>query len=56
MNRFSDDGPERDPLDVAAESAARRLVQHEPLTEYDLDALKQWASNELREHDFAACF
>lgn len=49
------DGPARDPLQVAAEQAARRLVQHEPLADYELDALKQWASNELREIDLAEC-
>lgn len=54
MNRFSD-GPARDPLQVAAEQAAARLAFGLPLADYELDALKQWASNELREIDLAEC-
>lgn len=49
------DGPARDPLQVAAEQAAARLALGLPLADYDLDALKQWASNELREIDLAEC-
>ena len=56
MHQFSNDGPSRDPLDYAAENAAMRLTQHQPLDAYDLDALKQWASNELREIDLTERF
>ena len=50
------DGPSRDPLDVAAENAARRLLRGEPMDKIDWEALHAKAASELREldlkHDF----
>lgn len=48
---WQDDGPTRDPLDVAAENAARRLCMGEPLDAAAWDALKQKALSELQEFD-----
>ena len=48
------DGPTRDPLDVAAEQAARRLANGRPLEDFDWEALKAKATNELTEIDRAA--
>ena len=45
------DGPTRDPLDVAAEQAARRLANGLPLSDADWEALKAKATNELMEYD-----
>lgn len=50
------DGPSRDPLDVAAENAARRLLSGEEMGRIDWEALHAKAASELREldlkHDF----
>lgn len=51
MRRFSDDGPSRDPLDVAAETAARRFWLGEEMEAIDWEALQAKASAELREYD-----
>jgi hypothetical protein len=56
MNSFSDLGPSRDPLDVAAEQAAWRLATHQSLEAMDWEALQAKASYELREVDLAAHF
>jgi len=56
MNRFSDEGPRRDPLDVAAENAARHLLLGEPMQPVDWEALQAKAAAELREYDLAECF
>jgi hypothetical protein len=53
---FSDLGPSRDPLDVAAEQAAWRLATHQSLEAVDWEALQAKASYELREVDHAAHF
>jgi hypothetical protein len=53
---FSDLGPSRDPLDVAAEQAAWRLATHQSLEAMDWEALQAKASYELREVDLAAHF
>lgn len=45
------DGPERDPLDVAAENAARRLLSGEEMDRIDWEALHAKAASELREYD-----
>lgn len=45
------DGPDRDPLDYAAENAARRYVCGEAMEAVDWDALKQKATGELYEFD-----
>ena len=45
------DGPDRDPLDYAAEQAAGRLYLGEPMDAYDWDALKAKATNELHIFD-----
>lgn len=55
-NQFSEDGPSRDPLDVAAENAAWRLATHQSLESRDWEALHARASVELREIDFAVHF
>lgn len=51
-----DEGPIRDPLDVAAEEAARRLFSGEQMYRIDWEALHAKAASELREldlkHDF----
>lgn len=50
------DGPSRDPLDVAAENAACRLLSGEEMGRIDWEALHAKAASELREldlkHDF----
>lgn len=51
--RAESDGPERDPLDVAAEAAAKRLADGLSLDAYDWEALKAKATSELIEHDEA---
>lgn len=45
------DGPSRDPLDVASENAARRLLSGEPMDKVDWEALHAKAASELREYD-----
>lgn len=45
------DGPACDPLLHAARSAARKLWSGEVMEEYDLDALKQYATSELIDLD-----
>jgi hypothetical protein len=56
MNSFSELGPSRDPLDVAAEQAAWRLATHQSLDAVDWEALQAKASYELRDVDLAAHF
>lgn len=46
-----DDGPRRDPLDVAAENAARRLLSGEEMAPMDWEALKAKATSELMDWD-----
>lgn len=52
----NDDGPQRDPLDVAAENAARRLLSGEEMAAMDWEALQAKAASELREHDLRTGF
>lgn len=47
----TDEGPERDPLDLAAENAARRYLAGEPMAPIDWEALKAKAISELMEYD-----
>lgn len=53
---WRDDGPDRDPLDVAVVAAAHRLAEGLPLDAYDWEALKAKATSELIEHDNEARF
>lgn len=53
---FSDYGPPRDPLDVAAEAAARHLFLGEPMQPIDWEALQAKAAVELREYDLTERF
>lgn len=48
---WRDDGPDRDPLDVAAIAAAHRLAEGLPLDAYDWEALKAKAAAELIDLD-----
>ncbi len=48
---IEDDGPSREPLDVAAENAARRLLAGEEMATLDWEALKAKASSELMDLD-----
>ena len=47
----TDEGPARDPLDLAAENAARRYLSGEPMAPIDWEALKAKAISELMEYD-----
>ncbi len=56
MRHFSELGPSRDPLDVAAEVAARHLLLGERMEAVDWEALQAKASAELREYDLSERF
>lgn len=46
-----DEGPMRDPLDVAAEQAAIRFISGEPMDAVHWEALHAKAASELRDID-----
>lgn len=48
---WREDGPDTDPLDLAATAAATRLAEGLPLDAYDWEALKAKATSELIDLD-----